>query len=172
MTTPLRPLLLTLLLAACAAPDRALAPEHPRLAKASAADADARRTRRRLERAADGLLYTSESDYPFTYVSRSAGPPAADRVAAFRAAFAVPPAAPVQVVSLDDFFTRHIERVDPADSVALALVPRYVRLRETLRASARDVRVYRVGTIAIDCYAVGTDASGNWVGLQTVAIET
>jgi hypothetical protein len=128
--------------------------------------------RQRLERAAGDLLYTSESDHPFTYVFRAGPFTAPLDVATFRLAFGVPADVPVEQVGLDDFFARHIERVDPADEVAVALVPRYRRLRETLRHTLREPRVFRVGRIAIDCEIVGTDAAGNVVGLHTLAIET
>jgi hypothetical protein len=128
--------------------------------------------RARLERAADGLLYTSESDYPFLWF-HDAGPapapltPDALLMAAHEAADE-----PVEVISLDDFFARHIERVDPYDSVAVALVPRYRHLRETIRLTVPGVRVFRVGRIQVRCYVVGSTASGEVVGLKTVAIET
>ena len=128
--------------------------------------------RTRIERAAAGLLYTSESDYPFTwfqFVASTVGP--LDTISVRQLVGALPGTA-VQVVSLDDFFARHIERVDPADRVAVALVPRYRRLRETLRHAARDVRVYRVGTVRVDCYLIGVDRDGTVIGLSTVAIET
>jgi hypothetical protein len=129
-------------------------------------------TRQRLEEAAAGLLYTSESDYPFDYVffAADAAPPL--DAATFRAAAAVPADAAVEERTLDDFFARHIERVDPNDSAAVALVPRYERLKRTIRTSVRDARVFRVGTIAIRCYVVGVDPWGNVVGLATTAIET
>jgi hypothetical protein len=129
-------------------------------------------TRHRLEEAAAGLLYTSESDYPFDYVflAAAAAPPLDE--AAFRAAAAVPAGEVVEARTLDDFFARHIERVDPNDAVAVALVPRYERLKRTIRTSVRDARVFRVGTIAIRCYVVGVDPWGNVVGLATTAIET
>ena len=129
-------------------------------------------TRMALERASAGLLYTSESDYPFLYYFHAGPVPTPLTVAAFRATLALPAETPVEVVSLDEFFARHIERVDPYDSVAVALVPRYIALRETIRAVVRDPVVFRVGRIAIDCYIVGTDRSGNLVGLTTIAIET
>jgi hypothetical protein len=128
-----------------------------------------------LEWASRGLLYTSESDYPFVYfrhagISRSTR--AALSIGEFRALLGISPSTAVEVISLDDFFARHIERVDPADDVARALVPRYVLLRETLRATLSHVVVYRVGAIAIDCYAVGFDARGDLEGLTTISIET
>ena len=92
--------------------------------------------------------------------------------AAFRAAAGVPADSTVEEVSLDDFLARHIERVDPNDARAVALVPRYRALKRTLRLTARAPRVFRVGRVAIRCYLVGLDAFGNLVGLETVAIET
>ena len=125
-----------------------------------------------LKHAAPTLTYTSESDYPFTYVFVPALAPTPLTVEAFRQALALPPDTPVETVSLDDFFARHIERVDPYDAAAVALVPRYRVLRETIRHAVRAPRVYRVGRIVIDCHVVGTDHAGNVVGLRTVAIET
>lgn len=150
----------------------------PRLALTQAA-ADAQgtafardATRRRLERAAAGLLYTSESDYPFDYVFFPATASAPLTVAAFRDAAGVPTDSLVEELTLDAFFARHIERVDPNDAAAVALVPRYRALKRTIRASVRGARVFRVGRIAIRCYVVGVDARGNVVGLATTAIET
>jgi hypothetical protein len=125
--------------------------------------------------ASRGLLYTSESDYPFAYF-RHAVPnrPAttALSIAEFRALLGIPAATPVEIISLDTFFARHIERVDPFDDVAQALVPRYVLLRETLRSSLSQVVVYRVGRIAIDCYVVGFNVNADLEGLSTISIET
>lgn len=129
-------------------------------------------TRRRLERAAAGLLYTSESDYPFDYVVFPANAAAPLTDAAFRAAAGVPADSLVEEITLDAFFARHIERVDPNDAAAVALVPRYRALKRTIRASVRGARVFRVGRIAIRCYVVGVDARGNVVGLATTSIES
>jgi hypothetical protein len=41
-----------------------------------------------------------------------------------------------------------------------------------LSARLRDVRVYRLGKIEIQCYIVGLDGAGSLAGLKTVAIET
>jgi hypothetical protein len=143
-----------------------------RAAGAAAPSRSARATRRRLERAAAGLLYTSEADHPFDYVFLDAGarPPLTE--AAFRAAAGVPADSAVERWALDDFFARHIERVDPADPAAVALVPRYRALKAALRSSVAGVRVFRVGRVVIRCYVVGVDARGAIVGLATTAVET
>lgn len=129
-------------------------------------------TRSRLERAAAGLLYMSESDYPFLYFRSTiaVSPPLTS--IAFRIALGLSPSEPVQELTLDAFFARHIELVDPNDAVAVALVPRYRDLRETIRRELPTVRVFRFGHIQVQCYAVGIDDGGRIVGLTTVAIET
>ena len=127
---------------------------------------------RRLARAAEGLLYTSESDYPFELYVQPASVDGALTVASFRLTAGVPADSVVEELSLDDFFARHIERVDPSDSAAQALVPRYRHLRTTIRTAVREARVFRVGRVLIHCYVVGTDADGNVVGLTTWAVET
>jgi hypothetical protein len=125
-----------------------------------------------LEYAAAGLLYLSESDYPFTYHFHKGPAPTPLTVSAFRSVLGIPADSTVEELSLDEFFARHIERVDPADSAAVALVPRYLNLRETIRNALHHPRVFRVGRIAVTCYIVGTDRKANIVGLTTVAIET
>src|SRR5215208_3822260 len=126
--------------------------------------------RERLERAADGLLYTSEIDVPFEYVcaarragaSAAAAPPDAREVAAL---FGAGGDEPLGERTLDDFFARHIERVDPADGPSMALVPRFEALKAALRESLRDARAVRVGKVEVRCYVVGLDARGDVAGL-------
>jgi hypothetical protein len=125
-----------------------------------------------LEHAARGLLYLSESDFPFTYYFHAGPAPTPLTIDAFRATVGIPADSLIEERTLDEFFARHIELVDPADSAAVALVPRYIFLRETIRNAVRQPRVFRVGRIAIKCYIVGTDQSANIVGLTTIAIET
>lgn len=197
MRVPPRPhalhaaLLLVAALAACAS-EPATAPFDAPRASASAASPTAppaasageravARARTRLERAAAGLTYMSESDYPFEFVAvpaasgthpSGARPRGALDEAALRAAFAIHPGRAVASVSLDDFFARHIDRVDPADAAARALVPRYRALKRTVHAVTGATRVLRVGDVEIRCYLVGVDTWGNVVGLATTSIET
>jgi hypothetical protein len=150
------------------------APRPSAAAVAGAADPgdEATAIRRRLDRAADGLLYTSESDYPFEYFFHPAAVEGALTPETFRLALALPPDAAVEERSIDEFFARHIERADPNDPVAQALVPRYRHLKRTVERTVAGPRVFRVGAILIRCYVVGTDERGNVVGLTTFAVET
>lgn len=129
--------------------------------------------RRALEEAADGLVYSSESDRPFElfFLAGGAGrwPVGAGELAAL---LGEPADARVEERSLDRFLANHIENTDPYDTRTQAIRPRYEALKATLQARLRDVRVFRIGRIEIRCYLVGDDGRGNLAGLATVAVET
>lgn len=126
--------------------------------------------RERLERECAGLTYGSESDRPFEFYFLPGGgdvPPGPEAFGGLIGA-----TGPVEERSLDDFFMRHIETVDPQDTEALRMAPRYEALRETLRTALRGTTVYRTGRVEVQCYVVGGDGRGNLAGVHTVAIET
>lgn len=128
--------------------------------------------RERLERAAEGLTYTSESDRPFEFFFL---PGAGDRppgVDAFARLVGVEAGAPREERDLDDFFARHTDTSDPYDTEAQRIRPRYEALRELLRNELRWTTVYRAGRIEVQCWVVGGDGRGNLAGLRTVAVET
>ncbi len=126
--------------------------------------------RARLEDAARGLLYTSESDRPFEVVSFER--PAGDLTPAAFAAAAGSPGVRAEEQTLDQFLARHIERA-PADDAALqTLKGKFEALKRALRDSLVDVRVFRVGEVEVHCYAVGDDGAGRLAGVHTVSVET
>lgn len=128
------------------------------------------RLRARLEGAAEGLTYGSESDRPFEFFFLPGGgdqPPGAE---AFGKLVGGTP--PVEERDLDDFFARHAETSDPYDTEAQRMRPRYEALRQLLRTELRGTTVYRTGRIEVQCYVVGGDGRGNLAGLRTVAVET
>lgn len=129
--------------------------------------------RAELERASSDLVYSSESDRPFEFFSipypgRNAPPAASD----FARLIQSKDGARAEERSLVDFFARHTATSDPYDSEAQRLRPRYEALMRTITTRLRNVRVYRIGTIEVECYVAGLDSSGNLVGLKTVAVET
>lgn len=126
--------------------------------------------RARLEGAAEGLTYTSESDRPFEFFFLAGGGDAPPGAEAFGRLIGAEGA--VEERSLDDFFMRHIETVDPADAASQGLRPRYEALRETLRTALRGATAYRTGRLEVQCYVVGGDGHGNLAGVRTVAVET
>jgi hypothetical protein len=129
--------------------------------------------RSELERASSDLVYSSESDRPFEFFSihypgRNSAPLPADLLCLLGA----PVNTPIAVRSLREFFNRHTATSDPYDNEAQRIRPRYENLVSLLERRLRDVKVYRVGKIEINCYALGLDGEGNLAGLKTVAVET
>ena len=137
------------------------------MTESAAADAE---LRRHLEQAAEGLTYTSESDRPFEFFFLAGGGDAPPGAEAFGRLIGAEGA--VEERSLDDFFMRHIETIDPADTESHRIRPCYEALRETLRTELRGTAVYRTGRVEVHCYVVGGDGKGNLAGVRTVAIET
>jgi hypothetical protein len=127
-----------------------------------------------LEDLAEGLVYSSESDRPFEFVRfTGATIPVTHLTGAEVAALTDSLGANVAELSLDELLARHIERVDVLDVESQRLIPRYESLRDSLRRTLGNVRVFRLGVVEVRCLVLGNDpATGELVGLETVAIET
>ena len=130
--------------------------------------------RARLESAAEGLVYSSESDRPFEFVRfPGANIPLADLTPDEVAMITDSLGANVTEITLDELLARHIERVDMQDVEARRLIARYEALRDTLRQSFRAVRVFRLGATEVRCLVLGNDPeTGELAGLETIAVET
>jgi len=121
----------------------------------------------RLETLIAGLLFISEADSPLR-VERLAE--ASARAAVL--ASGKPTEAPVSEISVDAFLARAVEDLpyhSPTDRVVVA---RYRALRDFLSDELAQTRVFRVGEIDVDIYAIGQTADGDWVGVATQVIET
>ena len=119
-----------------------------------------------LARAADGLWYMSESDYPLEPV-RLEGPdePSHERLRELANADAD---ARVETRSPEEFFrdaaaVRAGERPTPAS---------FGGLLRALGENLTDIRVYRVGAVNIPVYVLGRSAGGSWLGVSTRVVET
>lgn len=133
---------------------------------------DREETKAKLEAAAAGLVYTSEGDAPLEYVEIGTADGSALTPESFARLAGITPGTRVEEVTLERFFAGHIEASDPGDPAGVALRGRYRALRETLRDSLGDTRVFRVGQVEIRCYVVGRRGDGVIAGLATTAWET
>ena len=140
-----------------------------------------------LEKAAVGLRYTSESDYPFRFFTL----PAEDETDLTLQGFLIrigvsqqfidevnlPIARLVEERTFDDFFptdddlARHYGTDVTAPEV-VAESKRFRKLEAVLRKRLRGVKVFRVGQVEIRCYIAGLDEHGDIAGLVTTAVET
>lgn len=119
-----------------------------------------------LRRAAEGLWYMSESDYPLEAVLvGGADGPSHERL---REVAGESKGAPVETRTLEEFF-RDSAAVRMGEQPAQASFGGVLR---ALRENLTDVRVYRIGSVNIAVYVLGRGASGNLLGLRTRVVET
>ena len=104
--------------------------------------------------ATDGLLFMSESDYPFELIQWE-GPtePTADFI---RNVAGESEDSPVQKLEVRQFLS----------------LGRYQRLLSALQHNLSDLRVYKVGRINMPVYVVGRNREGRWLGVATRVVET
>jgi hypothetical protein len=135
-------------------------------------NAEGQGVRERLEAAAEGLLFISESESPFEFEELPGGAPAELTPDTVRAALGEPEGTPVAELTLDRFLAGHIEDADPADPVAQENVARFQALKQALTESLSDVRVFRVGDVQVRYHALGRTPDGKIAGLVASALET
>jgi len=126
---------------------------------------------RELREATEGLLFMSESDYPFEIIkwegAEEVSPERLRRIAGQDAT-----AAPVEERTVEDFFRVAVGEPEWKGKAELATARRYQELVRLLEGELAGVRVYRVGEINIAVYAVGRSSEGNWLGVSTRVVET
>jgi hypothetical protein len=124
-----------------------------------------------LTRAAEGLWYMSESDYPLEPMrlggTDEPGPERLRELAGMSAD------ARVETRSLEEFFRDGAAVQMPrAGTHEGARATSFQNVVRTLRENLTDIRVYRIGEINIPVYILGRSGSGNWLGLTTRVVET
>jgi len=123
-----------------------------------------------LSSACQGLLFLSESDAPFEVVHWSAQGEVTPAILLQLTEH--PPDAPVEVVSVEDFFEVSTADEDWHDQEERETVQRFQNLVSTLKQNLSNIQVYRVGSVSIDAYIVGVTDGGDWAGLATKLVET
>ena len=126
--------------------------------------------RERIERAAEGLVYSAASRRPFEF-HRFPGImiPVTRLSATELASLAGARGGEVHEVTLDAFLARHIEPTDAPESESQRLAARFETLRDVIRESLDDVRVVRHFGVEVRCHVLGNDpTTGEIAGLGTV----
>lgn len=125
-----------------------------------------------LQKSSEGLLMTSESDYPFEVFLWKGQDQKPLTVENLLRLTDHPQNSSVETIELDYFFRNSAQTRDWHDENQKLMVERFQTLIETLKANLSEIQVYRVGTINIDVYIVGKTTSGDLAGLATKLIET
>ena len=122
-----------------------------------------------LHTASEGLLWLSESDYPFETVYWENVDDINTKL--LRMADCTPETK-IEVRELDRFFNRVTEEQDWCEEKEIAECKRYQELVKLLKTHLKDIKVYRVGSREISCYILGKTESNAIAGLSTISVET
>jgi Nuclease A inhibitor-like protein len=123
-----------------------------------------------LREASQDLLFISESEYPFeVFQCQSKDSLTASKILSLTKH---PANTPVEVISIDKFFTVAVTPQDWHEDEEQAIVHKFQRLVTIIKETLSNVQVYRVGTGLLDVYIVGKTPSGDYVGLSTKVVET
>ena len=124
----------------------------------------------RLKEASAGLLYPSETDAPLhVFVWQDAAPFSPQRLLA---SAGYDRATPLRITDLDRFFQPVTTPQPWHDEEEQESVRRFTALRDLFKATLRDIKVYKIGSVAIDVYVIGRAADGTYCGLTTRVVET
>ena len=126
--------------------------------------------RERIERAAEGLVYSATARRPFEFYRFPGIMIPVTRLSATElASLAGARGGEVHEVTLEAFLARHIEPSASPESESQRLAARFETLRDAIRDSLDDVRVVRHFGVEVRCLILGNDpATGEIAGLTTV----
>ncbi|MGB3513366.1 MAG: nuclease A inhibitor family protein [Microcoleaceae cyanobacterium] len=126
----------------------------------------------RLHETAKGLLWMSESDYPFeAFIWEFGGKVSLDNEIVLKIT-KHSLETPVKVIEFDSFFKRAITPKDWHKIEEYETVIRYQELVWIMKQYLLDLKVYKVGECKKDVYIVGKTYTGDYAGLATVSLET
>lgn len=126
----------------------------------------------RLEAAAKGLSFQSESDSPiepFLTSSPGEGPVTPELVLK---AMKQPPDAPVQTATVAEFFASAVEEQDWHNEAERQTARRFQELVKVLQENLCDLHVFKVGKVERDVYVVGRTPAGALAGVKTKVVQT
>jgi hypothetical protein len=116
-----------------------------------------------------GLLFMSESDYPFevsVHKDQRVNPEV------LIADAGLPPDTHLEQMSVDDFFSPAVREYEGQSDEARAVAARYRELVRLIKQSLADPAVFKLGTINMPVYIVGNEPGGGSVWLKTRVVET
>ena len=124
----------------------------------------------RLEALVSGLLFVSESDAPLRVVQL--GPSPDLDAPTLLHALGKPLTTPISEQPLGALFDRATSEQSWHGPAERATVERYRALTRFLSSELESPRVFRIGQIEVEAYALGRASDGAWLGVATTLIET
>ncbi|MEI7770804.1 MAG: nuclease A inhibitor family protein [Chloroflexales bacterium] len=123
-----------------------------------------------LSKAAEGLLFSSEADYPLELFVWE-GPTLFSPSLLYQLT-ALPVSVEVTVDDVDRFFAPMLHLDPGADREAQDRAARFRALVRLLRRRLRNLAAYKLGRVEMPTFIVGQLADGRVAGLRTTVVET
>ena len=125
-----------------------------------------------LKQATEGLLFPSESEFPFTYVEWPDYQGKRLNAGTVLRLLGLSPDTRIEKESLDQLFKPVTKVQDWYGEEENENVRKFVHLKELLTGQLTNIGVYQVGKIELSVYMVGKTPEGYWAGLSTKVVET
>ncbi len=120
--------------------------------------------------AVDGLIFSSESDYPLKpFVWTDPAPLSPQGLCKLAG---LPDDTPITQVDVDAFFAPMLRLHPGASPEAQARAARYKQLLALLHQHLGAMTVYKLGRVEMPVFIVGRLANGSLAGLRTTVVET
>ena len=126
----------------------------------------------RLQNASEGLLFMSESDYPFETVAFPTDKLSRLEAQSLKQALGLPPETGIENQELTYFLRNQTRELPDFSEEDKLRAQRFRELEKTLQQELQDVVVFRVGQTQVEAYVLGKMADGRIGGLKTQLIET
>ncbi len=124
----------------------------------------------RIEHACEGLIYISETDAPV--LAFAASPVEAVTADVILQQAGLPSDSPVEERDFGEYFGRLTAIRDWYGEAETTRARKFLELQKLLEEFLRELKVFRVGAIRLDIFAVGIDKDGRLMGVTTKAVET
>ena len=124
----------------------------------------------RLESACDGLIFISETDAPITPFG--GGPASEITSQIILEQTGRSPNEPVEERDFDEFFERLTVVREWYGEEEKARAKKFLELYTLLKESLQDRKVFRIGRIQLEIFAVGLDRQCRLTGVSTSAVQT
>ena len=122
----------------------------------------------RIKKACEGLFYISETDAEILpFIGEQA-----EAVNAETILKQIKSDAAVEERDFEYFFKRLTELQEWFGEEETGNANKFANLKDLLQKNLKDIKVFKVGRIELDVYAVGLDANNILTGIQTKAVET
>ncbi|MDY7003545.1 MAG: nuclease A inhibitor family protein [Cyanobacteriota bacterium] len=125
-----------------------------------------------LDELVKGLLWMSESDYPFEVFIWEFGEGVSLNNEIFLKITKHSLETTVKVIEFEVFFRLVITEKDWHNAQESEVVRKYQKLVSMMKKYLSDLKVYKVGEVRKDVYIVGKTNTGDYAGVATVSIET